>query len=246
MARLVVKFESQVLREIPIGDRPLTIGRAADNDVRIDNLAVSDHHARLYAEGEKMFVEDLGSLNGTYVNDLRVDRAVLRDGDNIQIGKYQMQLDTVHEISTTVADPVSAPRKAPAAKLEASAASAGNRNELLGKSAAPPGANIEELAPDLTHAPKLRVLGGRTDQREYLLAAKLTVIGSSEIALVKLRGWLAPAVGAQINRHPDGYYLGLGDRVPKLNGQPIQAPTLLRDGDVIQIGNVRLQFSSPD
>ena len=45
MARLVVKFESQVLREVPLGASPLTIGRAPDNDLHIDNLAVSDHHA---------------------------------------------------------------------------------------------------------------------------------------------------------------------------------------------------------
>jgi hypothetical protein len=78
------------------------------------------------------------------------------------------------------------------------------------------------------------------------LAAKLTVIGSSEMSSVRLLGWFAPSVGAQINRHEDGYYLGLGDRIPKVNGQPIQGPTLLRDGDIIQVGRVRLQFSSPD
>jgi pSer/pThr/pTyr-binding forkhead associated (FHA) protein len=249
MARLVVKFESQVLREVPIGARPLTIGRAPDNDVHIDNLAVSDHHARLYAEGGKMVIEDLGSLNGTYVNDLRVDRAALRDGDNIQIGEHQLQLDTVHEASTTIADGVSGARKMPAPKITDTAAlDAPGQRELLRQSAVA-SAGTEALPTplaDLQHAPTLRVLRGRTDQREYILAGKLTVIGNSEMASVRLLGWFAPVVGAQINHHSDGYYLGLGDRVPKLNGQPIQGPTLLRDGDLIQIGRVRLQFSSPD
>ncbi len=90
------------------------------------------------------------------------------------------------------------------------------------------------------------MLSGRTDQSEYILAGKLTVIGSSQIAAVRLLGWFAPPVGAQINHHPDGYYFGLGDRVPKLNGQPIHGPTRLREGDIIQVGRVRLQFSSPD
>lgn len=224
MARLVLKFESQVLREVPLQGLPLAIGRAGDNDLQIDDLAVSDHHARLYAEGDKLLIEDLDSLNGTFVNDARVQRATLRDGDSIQVGKHQLQVDTVYETSTTIADSVSGGRKTPAAEAEDTAVPTVN----------------------LAHAPRLRVLRGHTDQDEYLLAGKLTVIGSSEMATVKLLGWLAPVVGAQINHHPDGYYLGVGDSIPKINDQPIQGPTLLRDGDVIQVGRVQLQFSSPD
>jgi pSer/pThr/pTyr-binding forkhead associated (FHA) protein len=247
MARLVVKFESQVLREVPLGASPLTIGRAPDNDLHIDNLAVSDHHARLYTDGGKIIIEDLHSLNGTYVNDLRIDRTALRDGDTIQIGKYQLQLDTVHEISTTVADSVSGGRKLPAPyPSDTPTSTAGHPREPPPEAPLSPGADIiEEPSADRQHAPTLRVLRGRTDRSEYLLTAKLTVIGSSEVAAVRLLGWFAPAVAAQINRHPDGHYLGLGDRIPRLNGQPIQGPALLHDGDVIQIGSVRLQFSSP-
>jgi predicted component of type VI protein secretion system len=245
MARLVLKFESQVLSEIPIGAGPLTIGRAPDNDVHIDNLAVSDHHARLYAEGGKMIIEDLGSLNGTYVNDLRIDRTALRDGDNIQIGNHQLQLDTVHEISTTIADAVSGSRKTAASRSDTAALDADEQRETPPHSAASEARAEAVSTPsiDLLHAPVLRVLRGRTDQHEYLLAGKLTVIGTSEMATVQLLGWFAPVVGAQINHRADGYYLDLGDRVPKLNGQPIHGPTHLRDGDVIQIGRVRLQFS---
>lgn len=249
MARLVLKFESQVLREIPIGMGPLTIGRAPDNDVHIDNLAVSDHHARLYAEGNKMVIEDLRSLNGTYVNGLLVNRATLRDGDNIQIGKHILQLDTVHETSTTVADGVSGARKAPTPDTEDSAAyDSQERRKLLRQSALAAASTDALAAPsiDLLHAPTLRVLHGRTDQPEYHLVGKLTVIGSSDMASVRLLGWLAPVVGAQINHHEDGYYLGLGDSVLKLNGQRIQGPTRLGNGDIIQIGRVRLQFSQPD
>jgi pSer/pThr/pTyr-binding forkhead associated (FHA) protein len=248
MARLVLKFDSQVLREIPIGANPLTIGRAPDNDVHIDDLAVSDHHARLYAEGDKMVIEDLGSLNGTCVNDLRVNRATLRDGDNIQIGKHQLQLDTVHEASTTIADAVSGARKAPLPHAEdGELPGADLHGERLHREvAASAGGKALSTPIDLLHAPRLRVLSGNTDQSEYILAGKLTVIGSSQMAAVRLLGWFAPDVGAQINHHPDGYYLGLGDRVPKLNGQPIHGPTLLRDGDIIQIGRVHLQFSLPD
>jgi predicted component of type VI protein secretion system len=247
MARLVLKFESQVLREIPIGSRPLTIGRAPDNDVHIDNLAVSDHHARLYAEGDRMVIEDLRSLNGTYVNDLRIDRTTLRDGDMIQIGKHQLQLDTVHEAATTIAEGVLGTLgKAPAPQGTDTAASDRDRQEPrhvprqgIGAAAA-----ISPASPELLHAPRLRVLRGRADQSEYILAGKLTVIGRSEIASVRLLGWFAPAVAAQINHREDGYYLGLGDRVAKINGEPIHGPTRLRDGDVLQMGRVRMQFVS--
>jgi predicted component of type VI protein secretion system len=218
MARLVLKFQSQVLREIPISARALNIGRAPDNDLHLDHLAVSDHHARLFPDDGRIVIEDLGSLNGTFVNDQRISRTALRDGDNIQIGEYLLLLDTVHEASTTVADSVSEARK----------------------TAAP--ARPVAMALDLAHAPTLQVLRGRTEQLEYLISAKLTVIGKSAPATVRLLGWFAPAVAAQINHHPDGYYLSRGDTVPKLNGTPIQSATRLNDGDIIDVARVRLQF----
>lgn len=258
MARLLLKFESRILREIPIRSRPLTIGRAPDNDVVIDNLAVSDHHARLYAEGDRMVIEDLGSLNGTYVNDVRIERTTVRDGDTIQIGKHQLQLDTAHEAAAPIPGGGGALRKAPVPKINETAvldtedqrelmrqtaAAAGGGGRVLGKlsPAAPQPAKMKGGRPST-----LRVLRGRTDKREYVLAGKLTVIGRSELASVRLLGWFAPQVAAQINRRDDGYYLGLGDRIPKVNGQPIQSPTRLREGDIIQLGRVRLLFSSPE
>jgi len=277
MARLLLKFDSQILREIPIGTRPVTIGRAPDNDVHIDNLAVSDHHARLYAEGDRLVLEDLSSLNGTYVNDARIERTTLRDGDTIQIGKHQLQLDAAQD--ATAPAPGGGLRKAPVPKLIETAVldTEAQRNLLRQTDAAGPGpraagggeaAGAASLTSPLRHfatsdagagpgklsppSPKrqrpatLRVLRGRTDRREYTLAGKLTVIGRSEMASVRLLGWFAPQVAGQINRRDDGYYLGLGDRIPKVNGQPIQGPTRLHDGDIIELGRVRLHFSSRD
>ncbi|MGH9681240.1 MAG: FHA domain-containing protein, partial [Candidatus Acidiferrales bacterium] len=63
MARLLLKFEKSILKEIPIGTRPVTIGRAPDNDIAIDNLSVSNYHARVYNEAGALVVEDLNSLN---------------------------------------------------------------------------------------------------------------------------------------------------------------------------------------
>src|ERR1700688_2628239 len=97
MPRLVLKFEGATLKEVPLGTRPVTIGRAPDNDIPIDNLAVSNYHARVFVEAGSLVLEDLNSLNGTFLNDIRVERAMLKDGDAILIGKHRILLDQAHE-----------------------------------------------------------------------------------------------------------------------------------------------------
>jgi hypothetical protein len=99
-----------------------------------------------------------------------------------------------------------------------------------------------QLSPDRLRVPTLAVLSGRTDQKEYRLVGKLTVIGRSKMATVRLRGWFTPNIAAQINKHEDGYYLGRGDLVPEVNGAEIGALTKLNDGDLIEVGRVRLIF----
>src|ERR1700724_1016510 len=71
-------FEDKLVKEVPIGSRPVGIGRSPDNDLPVDNLAVSNYHARVYAEAGRLVVEDLDSLNGTFVNDLRVESTISR------------------------------------------------------------------------------------------------------------------------------------------------------------------------
>jgi hypothetical protein len=83
---------------------------------------------------------------------------------------------------------------------------------------------------------------GKLDQEEYSLTSKLTVIGKSRMATIRLRGWLKPQVAAQISRLEDGYYLGLGDQKPSINGNPIEGPTLLSHGDIIEVCGVKLRF----
>jgi hypothetical protein len=90
--------------------------------------------------------------------------------------------------------------------------------------------------------PTLLVLNGRTDQKEYVLTNRLTVIGKSAMATVKLKGWFKPSMAAQINQRDDGYYLGPGDKVPTVNGAPIPGPVRLNDGDLIEVSGVRINF----
>jgi hypothetical protein len=237
----LLKFDSAVLKEIPLGNRPVTIGRAPDNEIAIDNLAMSNYHARIYGEAGRLVIEDLNSLNGTFVNDMRVERATLRDGDLVQVGKHQIQVDTAHDAAL----PVDAWRKAPPPKVdETMVLDTQVRRELLRQAAV--AGERSQISPTRVRVPTLRVLAGRTNQQEYVLSGKLTVIGRSELATVRLRGWFAPRVAAQIHKREDGYYLGVGDRTPKINGLPISSAAQLSDGDVIEIGRLRLHFSYHD
>ena len=237
MARLVLKYEAAVLKEVPLGGRPVSIGRAPDNDIPIDNLAVSNYHARVYAEAGHLVVEDLNSLNGTFVNEQRIERATVRDGDTIHIGKHHIFVDGTRDTAL----PPDAGRKIVAPKVdETLVLDTRERREMLRQAVAI--GERSQLAPDRARVPTLVVVSGRTDQKDYRLSSKLTVIGKSDMATVRLRGWFAPRVAAQISKREDGYYLGRGDRVPKINGEPITGPTRLSDGDVIEVGGVRLNF----
>lgn len=67
-----------------------TIGRSSDNDVVLDDVTVSRKHANIRRAGERFELIDLGSLNGTYVNNNSIARATLSSGDEIQFGKFHM------------------------------------------------------------------------------------------------------------------------------------------------------------
>ena len=245
MAKLMLKFESRVLKEVPVSGRAVMIGRAPDNDIPIDNLAVSNYHAKVYSEAGRLVVEDLDSLNGTFVNDLRVERSTLRDGDAILIGKHHIVVDEGHDAAV----PMNAGRKVTAPKVDETMVLDTRESRQMLQEALAAGES-SQMATGRLKVPTLAVLKGSMDQQEYVIASKLTVIGSSEMATVRMRGWFAPEVAAQINQREGGYYLGRAEVVPKVNGQEIEGPTRLKDGDLIEvlpgwlfgIGQVRLNF----
>lgn len=78
-----------------IGFERVTVGRNRDCDIFLDDVTVSRQHAEVFRRtepGEKGYrIRDVGSLNGTYVNRVRVDSVDLRNGDEIQIGKYRFK-----------------------------------------------------------------------------------------------------------------------------------------------------------
>jgi pSer/pThr/pTyr-binding forkhead associated (FHA) protein len=239
MAKLSLMFEDKLVKEVPVGTRPVAIGRSPDNDLPVDNLAVSNYHARVYFEAGRLVVEDLDSLNGTFVNDLRVERATLHDGDSIWVGKHHIKVDASGDSpapwDTGRKTATSAPRINETMVLDTKA-----RRDMLQQAAAM--GERTQFAAGRLKVPTLVVLGGKTDQKEYVVTNKLTVIGKSKMATVRLTGWFRPQLAAQISQRDDGYYLGPGDKVPSVNGTPIAGPARLNDGDVIEVCGVRISF----
>ncbi len=75
---------------IGLGSEVLTVGRSPHSDLFLDDVTVSRHHARILHDASGFLVEDLNSLNGTYVNRKRIERHQLLDGDELQIGKFKL------------------------------------------------------------------------------------------------------------------------------------------------------------
>jgi len=90
MARLILSLDGSVMAEYNMNKERYTIGRLPDNDIRIDNPAVSGHHSLIINILNDSFLEDLNSTNGTYVNGKRIQTVQLEPGDRIQIGRVEL------------------------------------------------------------------------------------------------------------------------------------------------------------
>ena len=245
MAKLILRFESAILKEIPLQKCTLSIGRLRDNDIGIDNLAVSGHHARLSLDQDHYVLEDLDSLNGTFVNNQRIRRGSLRDGDEIMIGKHTLTYRDEGKVSVQAmiaqSEPVHAPVLGTTVNLDTK-----QRREFLaqvtsltGQASTGSADNSKELLGSLV------VLQGKTDQLEYILTSKLCIIGKSNMASVRLKGWFAPRVAAIINRREGRYDIAPPDKAgaTRINSDVLSSPRELHGGDIIQIGRVKMQFN---
>jgi pSer/pThr/pTyr-binding forkhead associated (FHA) protein len=240
MSKLVLKFENAVLREVAVGEKEVSIGRSPDNGIVIDNPAVSHYHARVFNEEGRLMLEDFGSLNGTFVNGQRIKMIGLKPGDSVMIGKHTIVVTDSPDFRARAVDNGGSRRAAPRIN-ETVMLDTKERREFLQKVAAV--GESAQVAPARLKVPTLIVKKGKTDQSEYTLTDKLTVIGKSTMATVKLKGWFAPKAAAQINRRGDNaYYIGAADKVPSVNGQPIAHPMKLAPGDVVEVAGVELEF----
>jgi pSer/pThr/pTyr-binding forkhead associated (FHA) protein len=252
MAKLALKFEQAVLKEVTLSHGTLTIGRLPDNNLQIDNLAVSGHHAKIYWDQDHYTVEDLGSLNGTYVNNQRVGRSVLKDGDLVTIGKHQVEFKDEGQ----KAPPAKVEEKAGPVtpKLEATVVlDTKKAKEMIAASAEPgPGAGplglskpAPTVAPAKEHIGILNVLEGRTDQPQYVLTGKMTMIGKSDMASIRLKGFFAPKTAALISKRENKYFIATSDKKikVKINGEEVSGQHELKEGDILEVAGVKAAFS---
>jgi predicted component of type VI protein secretion system len=270
MAELFLKFEDRILQELLLSGVPVTIGRQPDNAFCIDNPAVSGHHAKVYAAGDHYVIEDAESFNGTYVNGQRIIKAILKDGDNVTIGKHTIEFrDEVHTVQrgTPHAAEGQPPKPKPPQLERTMLLDTAKAKEMLALAAAaaspagPVVARTVSNAPSNPPAPPpvkpaiaarqaigtLTIVKGRTDQQRYVLTSKLTLIGRSRMASIRLKRWFAPSVVASIYQAEDCYVIiTSGDKVKiKVNDKVVEgSQKQLEAGDIIEVAGIKAVFST--
>ncbi|MEJ2141588.1 MAG: FHA domain-containing protein [Gammaproteobacteria bacterium] len=89
MSKLIQTLEGAVIREHLMDKDSISIGRKHGNDIQLNDLTVSGRHALITKMGEHMYVDDLGSTNGTLLNGARIAKSIIKHGDVIQVGNFQ-------------------------------------------------------------------------------------------------------------------------------------------------------------
>jgi pSer/pThr/pTyr-binding forkhead associated (FHA) protein len=258
MARLVLSLDGQTLAEYNMNKERYTVGRLPDNDIRIDNAAVSGHHSLIINILNDSFLEDLNSTNGTYVNGKLIKKHALQHEDVITVGHHQLRFleDQAEELpedefeKTMVIEPsgeaeekivaaAEAAEQAARAELEMPAAAAARSRAKPEPEYKPTSTqNIDEPAAKPTSLPlaRLQVLSGTFAGRELELSKALTTLGQPGNQV------------AAISRRADGYFIvhvesGKENNYPLVNGSSIGPQARkLSDNDVIQLAGVKMGF----
>ena len=248
MARLILSLDGQVLAEYNMTKERYTIGRLPDNDVRIDNAAVSGHHSLIINILNDSFLEDLNSTNGTYVNGKLIKKHALQHGDVITVGHHQLRFvdqqaeEAVQdEFEKTMVIPPSAQsaEQIDHAQKAVDAAAAAAQPEPSAEPYRPTETRSvdEDAIPALPKA-KLQVLSGSFAGRELELTKALTTLGRPGVQV------------AAITRRAEGFYIvhvesGADGNYPLVNGDAIgDQARPLADNDVIQLAGVKMGFFS--
>ncbi|MEM8843713.1 MAG: FHA domain-containing protein [Pseudomonadota bacterium] len=253
MAHLVVTNEDTLVGEFPIDKERITIGRKPDNDVCINNLAISGYHTQIITVLNSSFLEDLDSTNGTFVNSNVVKKHALEDGDLIKIGTHQIQFINGQD---------STPAKIPSDVLESTIVLSPETNPQLNQvSVKKSNSEEQERVPSIPSRPapiidtrekvadqipsgtakveerlgKLQVLNGKNAGLVLELKKLLTTFGSPKIAI------------AGVTKRPNGYFLvhvqGTDEYPTMLNGEVLtNKANQLEDNDIIEVANIKLEF----
>ena len=223
---LVLTLNQSVLGEFPLDKERLLIGRKPENDIQVDNLAVSGQHAAIITILNDSFLEDLDSTNGTFVNGKLVKKHALKHGDVITIGKHELKY--VNDEATTddqdfektmIIRPGMASHAAAAAKAEETAPP-------------PPAGTTSQVADGEMPLGKIQVLSGPGAGKELELKKALITLGRPGVQV------------AVITRRPQGYFIThVEGKHPVVNGDTIGAQAhALKDHDVVELGGVKMEF----
>lgn len=222
MGKLIIKFNDVVIDQIVLQQGDMHIGRQPGSDIFLDNLAVSGTHASIFTVGDDSFIQDQNSTNGTIINNKRVNKHHLRNGDMIIIGSHTLiyvnesAVNSVPDLAKTV---IVRPEQAGAmlASVQGGTAIA-----------------EQPAAKTRTRSGAIFILSGASSGKRIDLVKAVTNLGK------------AGKKGGVINRNPNGSYVlqdGGAEVKPKLNGSAVDADGKeLRNGDIIEISGSRMQF----
>ena len=220
MGKLVVSLDGVVIKEVQITKDKTTLGRRPYNDIVIDNLAVSGEHAVMQMVGQDVFIEDLNSTNGTYINGKAVKKQLLANNDTVEVGKYKIKfiVEDAGDYEKTMI-------------MKPGAASAGGQGAYTSSGRA---SGFGGLAGGATVGPAtIRVMNGAAAGREVVLTKVVTTVGKPGVQV------------ASITKRPTGYVLAHveGASRPTVNSTPLVGETVgLKNGDVIELAGTQMQF----
>jgi len=247
MARLILSLDGQVLAEYNMNKERYTVGRLPDNDIRIDNPAVSGHHSLVINILNDSFLEDLNSTNGTYVNGKLIKKHALQHGDVVTVGHHQLRFVDTQSMDS---EPDEFEKTMIITPGSAVAAAAAKKASAIAPPAAPPAAAAKPSAalstgrmpaqgsdaPVALPKAKLQVLSGAFAGRELELNKALTTLGRPGVQV------------AAITRRADGFFIvhvdsGKPGDYPLVNGTAIgEQARKLQDNDVIVLAGVKMGF----
>jgi predicted component of type VI protein secretion system len=247
MGKLVVSLDGVVIKEVQITKDKTTLGRRPYNDIVIDNLAVSGEHAVLQMVSSDVFIEDLNSTNGTYINGKAIKKQLLTHNDTVEIGKYKIKYlveEGADYEKTMIMRPGSMAAASSAAAMSSAAFAAHTQSAELSHatSGAPAAAAPHQLAASSgwasaapTQPASIKVLNGAAAGREVVLTKVVTTVGKPGVQV------------ASITKRPNGYAFAHVEGVnrPSINGAPVVGDSVpLRNGDVIELAGTQMQFIS--
>jgi pSer/pThr/pTyr-binding forkhead associated (FHA) protein len=108
MAKLVIQNQGMTGRACELHTDRTTIGRVEDNTFQIADASVSSHHCEIHLRGNEIFIRDLNSTNGTFINDARVAESVLKPGQILKLGQVELTLESEGAAATSIAAPAPA------------------------------------------------------------------------------------------------------------------------------------------